>query len=104
MMLCELMKMKTKSIGKRASKKPIRISTNNMKKTMRRETEIKNVFTIIPDITENSTSPSRYSFLRGLKKVPIKSGRDKSEATYRLNDTKNSNIPKITSLYQKTTR
>jgi hypothetical protein len=55
----------------------------------------------IPKIIEKTTNPSRYSFLRGLKNVDIRRGKDNKDDTYWLKEIKNFKRPPKTSLYQK---
>ena len=61
-------------------------------------------FTIIPDITENRTSPSLYSFFNGLKNVLRRRETESNEAIYLLNRTKKFRRPPRTSLYQNNMR
>jgi 5-formyltetrahydrofolate cyclo-ligase len=53
---------------------------------------IKNDFITIPMPREKPTSPCRYSFLRGLKKVLTKRGREKSSKNALLSEAKNPRI------------
>ena len=61
-------------------------------------------FIIIPAIIEKNTSPSRYSFLSGLKNVLVNNGIERSDAIYLLNPIKKLKIPPTTFLYQKITK
>jgi len=63
-----------------------------------------NVFTIIPITIENSTNPSLYSFLSGLKNVFINRGSERREARYLLKLIKNVTKTFVTSIYQKEIR
>ena len=55
------------------------ISKNRTKRKIIISAIIANVLINIPIIIEKSTRPFLYSFFQGLKKVFIRSGRDKSE-------------------------
>jgi len=50
------------------------------------------VLTTIPIPIENPTSPSRYSFLRGLKKVRKRSGKENQWRSALLREAKNVSI------------
>lgn len=56
--------------------------------------------TIIPITRENPTSPSRYSFFSGRKKVVIKSGSENRCKKALLKDKKYRTIPIGASIYQ----
>lgn len=83
------------------------MTKNSIERILRRinaETNIKTLLSTIPKTIEKTTNPSLYSFLRGLKKVLTRRGKDNNEATYRLKEIKNFKSPPRTSLYQKDTR
>lgn len=56
-------------MGRTVRKKIARTSTARRITIINEVTDIKTVFTAIPKRIENKTSPSLYSFFKGLKKV-----------------------------------
>lgn len=67
---------------------------------MKRSTAIRTDFTKIPIPIENVTSPFLYSFLRGLKNVRTKRGKDKRSIMYLLSEMKKVMSPITASTYQ----
>lgn len=93
-----------KPSGNTKSKTPIRSSINRTTITKGIVILSSDDFITIPKMIENKTRPSLYSFLSGLKKVFNKSGIERRDTKYLLNEAKKSNVPPSTSLYQKETR
>jgi hypothetical protein len=91
-------------MGRATKNKIIKTSTTKIERRINEVTKINTVFMTIPKKIEKRTSPSRYSFFKGLKKVFSKFGSEKSLETYRLKATKKLKSPAITSLYQKTNK